>query len=287
MPTPSLSILSWNILHGGGARRTPGIVLSLLEQAPDVVVLSEFRARMGGQMAGVLADHGWRHQVRTDPAESANGMFIASREPIEPIAWDCPEPRRGVAVRLMESRVALTAVHIPDARASDSRALVRKSGFWHALLAHSAGLGGEDHVLIGDFNTGRHRQDERGSTFTSVALLGRLTAMGYRDAYRLVEPEGQEFSWQSSLGGRFRLDHAFVSASLCGRVGAVRYRHAERSAGLSDHASVCVELGFDGKKVTEFASNPQKQASSTCRTDKDAVQESPCSVAREHSDTGE
>lgn len=286
MPSRTLSILSWNILHGGGARRTPGIVLSLLEAAADVIVLSEFRGRMGGQIAGVLADHGWTHQVRTDPADGVNGMFVASREPMRVLDWDCPETKRGVSVRLERGEV-VTAVHIPDARASDSRALVRKSVFWHAVLGHSAALRDEAHVLIGDFNTGRHRQDERGSTFTSVALLGQLTALGYRDAYRLRHPEGREFSWKSGQGGRFRLDHAFVSAGLCGCVESASYRHAERSAGLSDHASMCIKLGIPGKNVTDFASDPKKQGSLGCRADKDAVQESPCSVAREHLRTGE
>jgi exonuclease III len=287
MPRRGFSILAWNILHGGGARRTPGIVLTLLERAPDVVVLSEFRARRGGQLAGVLADHGWRHQARTDGGDGANAMFVAAREPLEPLEWDCCERRRAISVRLAECGLALTAVHIPDARGSDARALVRKSAFWHGLNRHAEGLRGSDHLLVGDFNTGRHRLDERGSTLTSGALMGRLTAMGYRDAYRLVEPRGRDFSWESSLGGRFRLDHAFVSESLCGRVAGVRYGHAERSAGLSDHAWVCVELGFGGKNVVELAVPPEKQGDSTCRADKSAVQESPCSVAREHSETGD
>jgi len=286
MPSRSLSILSWNILHGGGARRTPGIVLTLLEAAADVVVLSEFRGRMGGQIAGVLADHGWKHQVRTDPADGVNGMFVGCKEPMRVVDWDCPETKRGVSVEL-ESGVVVTAVHIPDARASDSRALVRKSAFWHAVLGHSGAHRDGAHVLIGDFNTGRHRQDERGSTFTSVALLGQLTAMGYRDAYRLRHPTGREFSWESGRGGRFRLDHAFVSEGLCGCVDSVSYRHGERSAGLSDHAALCIKLVFQGKNMIDLSGDSKKQGSLTCRADKDAVQESPCSVAREHLRTGE
>lgn len=287
MECTDLSILSWNILHGGGARRTPGIVLALLEWDSDVIVLSEFRARMGGQIAGVLADHGWTHQVRTDPQPGVNGMFVASREPMQVLDWACPEPRRGVSVWLEHSKAAVTAVHIPDARASDARALVRKSLFWHSVLDHVSGLQEESHVLVGDFNTGRHRQDERGSTFTSVPLLGRLSAMGFRDAYRIVEPEGRAFSWESARGGRFRLDHAFVSESLWSRVCGAEYGHGERASGLSDHAILRVKLGRNGKKVGEIRKTSQKQGKTGCRTDKDAVQESPCSVAREHPRTGD
>ncbi len=277
-----LSILSWNILHGGGARRTPGIVLTLLDQAADVIVLSEFRARMGGQIAGVLADHGWRFQVRTDPEPGVNGMFVAAREPMTVLDWACPEPRRGVSVRLEKSGVVVTAVHIPDARASDAHALVRKSAFWHALLEHASRLRDGAHAVIGDFNTGRHRQDERGSSFTSVALLGRFSAMGFVDAYRLLHPDGREFSWESGVGGRFRLDHAFVSDALRPCIEAVQYGHEERALGLSDHAFLRLNLGTSGKKRGEMTKTTEKQGDSTCPADNVVVQETPCSVGQLH-----
>lgn len=275
-----LSILSWNILHGGGTRRTPGIVLALLEQAADVIVLSAFRSHMGGQIAGVLADHGWRWQVRTDPKPGINGMFIGTREPLSTLKWSCPDPRRGISMWLEQSKMVLTAVHIPDARASDAHALVRKSAFWHAILDQASLHQDARHAIIGDFNTGRHRQDERGSSFTSVALLGQLSPLGFRDAYRLTHPKGREFSWESGQGGRFRPDHAFVSASLCASVQTVEYGHEERVAKLSDHAFLRLNLGINDKKRSQTTKYTEKQGFLTCPTDNDDVQDSPCSVAR-------
>src|SRR5438045_4049374 len=79
-------LLTWNLRHGGGSRRTPAIALSLLEHRADIVVLTEFRRTTGGQIAGVLFDHGLRFQHSTDPAQGTNGLLIASRTPmlIEP-----------------------------------------------------------------------------------------------------------------------------------------------------------------------------------------------------------
>ncbi len=241
-----MRLLAWNILHGGGTRRTPGIVLSILEHQPDVIVLSEFRMMMGGQMAGVLADHGWKHRHATPLEDGRNGMVILSRVPLEPGPCPLPEHRRGLCAEL-EGGLIVTAVHIPDARAGDHHAVGRKAASWAGLLEHAGCRREEKHVIIGDFNTGRHRLDEAESTFTATALLGRLATMGYVDAYRAAEPSGRAWSWQSHAGRRFRLDHAFVSGGLAGCVGRVEYSHRERRERLSDHAALIVELDFERK----------------------------------------
>jgi len=44
-------------------------------------------------------------------------------------------------------------------------------------------------------------------------------------------------------GKRFRIDHAFLSATLAARAGSIRYSHDERLAGLSDHSPRILDLG--------------------------------------------
>ena len=41
----------------------------------------------------------------------------------------------------------------------------------------------------------------------------------------------------------FRLDHALTSRSLDARITNVRYSHAEREAGVTDHSVMVVEVG--------------------------------------------
>ena len=79
----------WNILHGGGSRRIPHIALAILDARPDVVALSEYRRSMGGQLAGVLADHGLKHQLCTDPPGRKNGVLLASRVMVAREAATC------------------------------------------------------------------------------------------------------------------------------------------------------------------------------------------------------
>lgn len=239
-----MRILHWNILHGGGPQRSPEIALALLQARADVVVLSEFRRTTGGQIAGVLHDHGLPHQAHTNPPLGANGLLIASRTPLSrsPTPPDPDLAQRCLDARLETEGFWLTAVHLPDAARGDHHATARKARHWRALLDLARPRAAAGHVIVGDFNTGRHHLDEAGQTFTCTALLGQLATFGYVDAYRAADPKGRESSWFSRTGQGFRLDHAFVSAPLAGSIRAADYAHELRLAGLSDHAPMRLEL---------------------------------------------
>lgn len=248
-------LLTWNILHGGG-RRMPRIALELLEIDADLIALCEYRPGiMGGQLRGVLADHGWVHQHDTSgdgpDAGRRNALLIAARTPLRPVGTPLSGPHAALArklatVELPEFDLAVTVAHVPDARLGDARAEARKSAAWHAVLAEASARRGLAHAVLGDLNTGRHRVDERGSTFSCTALLGRLRTLGYRDAWADrsdAEPSrGRAFSWVSHAGAGFRLDHAWCSEALSGSVSGAEYLHGPRLRGLSDHAALVVEL---------------------------------------------
>jgi len=243
-------ILTWNLRHGGGSRRTPAIVLTLLEHQADIVILTEFRRTTGGQIAGILFDHGLTSQLCTDPPKGTNGILIASRTPLflEQNADFGPGPalaatihaahkRRLAEVSFPELGFALAGLHIP----CDGRGTGREAIF-QSVLAAAKRRRAEGFILIGDFNAGRHHLDEDGQTFTCTHLLGQLAAMGYSDAWREKNPESRQFSWFSHEGGGFRIDHAFVSRTLAPRVSACWYSHKERESGLSDHSALMLEL---------------------------------------------
>jgi exonuclease III len=240
-------ILPWNLQHGGGSRRTPAIALSLLEHRADIVVLTEFRRTTGGQIAGVLFDHGLTFQHSTDPPKGVNGLLIAARSPllVEPDTGHAAAPasvraarqRRIAEVVFPDLGFALAGVHIPcDGRGSGREAV------FQAALAAAARRRDSGFILIGDFNAGRHHLDEEGRTFTCTHLLGRLAALGYLDAWRRLHPTSRQYSWYSHEGGGFRIDHAFLSAPLAPRLTACWYSHNERESGLSDHSALVLEL---------------------------------------------
>lgn len=238
-------MLTWNIMHGGGASRLPWIGLALLDWSPDVIAITEFRGIRGGSLRGVLADHGWRHQAQSAGARTANTVFVASRTPIARV--DSHDDLGGLRKRLLTVELAcgtgITAAHIPNARRSDSGGMAKRTAVWRAVLDRARTARHGRHVVLGDLNTGRHRLDEPGATFSCTALLGELATMGYVDAWRAVHGRrARAASWVSHAGGGFRLDHALVSGPLAGTVLGASYGENTLKTRLSDHAPLVIEL---------------------------------------------
>ncbi len=256
MTSTPIRLLTWNLLHGGSARRMPEIVLHIVSHAPDIAVLTEFRAAIGSQVAGVLADHGLRHQFRSPAAPDRNGVLIASRFGLEPAPEDgalpaCPLPAKWADVLVPDLDLRVAGVHLPD----DSRPTER-AAYWRFLVEYARLHGARPCVAIGDFNSGRHRADEDGATFASTAMLGAFCTLGFVDAYRALHPDGRDRSWSHHDGSEFRLDHVFVSRPLAPRIAAATYSQAERVGGASDHASLVVDLSIDARVPGARPENP-------------------------------
>jgi exonuclease III len=97
-------------------------------------------------------------------------------------------------------------------------------------------------LIIGDLNTGKHLLDEVGKTFVVPQYLERLEAIGFVDGWRLFHRDAREFTWFSSKGNGFRVDHVFLSPQLIAVARQVRYSHKERLAGISDHSVLLAEI---------------------------------------------
>lgn len=234
-----MRLLAWNILHGG-SRRMPEIALALLEQAADVIVISEYRRTMGGQLRALLAEHGWEHQLCTEPHLGKNGMLLASRHrlverraPVDP-----PVDGRWVHAHLPGLPLDVIGIHAPDGQTDPTL----QTAYWRYLLDTTRSLKDVPCVVLGDFNTGRHKADEAGKTFRCTSLLGLLCTHGYADAWRLLHPQTREFTWFSHTGGGFRIDAAYITAPLTGGLRSASHVHALRQSGASDHAPIMIEL---------------------------------------------
>lgn len=244
-----MRLLAWNILHGGGASRLPEIALSLLEQAPDIVVLSEFRPGRGGQLRAVLADHGLASQACSGSDPSRNSILIASRWPVEVVEHGV-DPGKDLSSRWLSVRVRgafeleLIGVHIPD----DSRPSA-KSRLWQALLDVARPRADGRTIIAGDTNSGRPRVD--GDWFGCVTALGKLATMGYVDAWRHQNPQSREDTWSHPFAGRGRIDGIYLSRTLGAQLRDAALVHEARRAGHSDHSMVRVDLDDDAPKTVE------------------------------------
>lgn len=253
-----LCSVAWNILHGGGGRRMPEIVLALLEHRPDIVILTEFRSTTGGQIAGVLADVGLGSQLTTELRPGVNGICIASRLPLIRIDGLMEaHPNRWLGCHVPSLELSIGGVHVPDGSARNARL-----EYWRDLVDVARAWSREQDrcrsLLIGDLNSGRHRLDENGRTFTQTSRLGELATLGYRDVYRDLHPESRDFSWFSRSGNGFRLDGAWASPALARTVRSVEYSQIERETRVSDHAMLKIRVDFAGFLHTQTLDSPSR-----------------------------
>jgi exonuclease III len=230
-----MRVLTWNIRAGGGAR-LDRIAAAIAAHDADVLVLTEYRSgTAGGRLRAALAAIGYVGFSDTEPPATRNGVLIAARVPLPRVAFvapHVPEPWRMIAVRV--SRIRLFGVYMPNLRA--------KIPYWQALIDAARPHAHRPALAIGDFNTCRAFVDETGATDATGYFMDRIQDAGFRDAWRDRFPDGREHSWFSHRGNGFRIDHAFASPSLAKRIGTIRYAHADRGIGVSDHAPLILEI---------------------------------------------
>jgi exonuclease III len=231
-----LRVLAWNIRAGGGTR-LGAITDAVAQHDADVLVLSEFRGGDAGKrLREALARLDYRHTTTLTPPPGRNGVLIASRRRFRehgPVDTALPEPYR--LLRIETAGVHLTGVYMPNLR--------HKVPYWQTLIDNlSPPDDGRHAIAIGDFNTCRAFVDEAGAIDATAYFMDRIEAAGFRDLWRWRYPEGREFSWYSTRGNGFRIDHAFLSARLAARAGDIRYSHDERLAGISDHSPLLLDL---------------------------------------------
>lgn len=244
-----MRLVAWNLMHGGNARRMPEIALSLLDLKPDLAVLSEYRPAAGGQIAGVLADHGLVHHIHNDPPRGVNGLLIASREPLREIPTSVPlgvGSNRRAERRLLEVEtpsLVVVAVHVPpDAWRESHTDTSARERVLARLLQIARDRREQPCALIGDFNAARADAGGDSPTPTGATALGQLATMGFVDAWRTHNPGVSEPTWVGPDGHGVRIDHAYLSSSLARRLAACQFSHAPRLSGHSDHSILVVDL---------------------------------------------
>ena len=226
---------------GGGGRRAASIAAALAAHEPDAVVIGEAYpdGPKGQRLRDSLAAVGLDQQAVavSDSPDVPNAVLLASRRPLaevrQPLAAG---PNRQ---RILEARVdgvLVSGAYFPLNRP--------KVAFWRdEFLPYAASRLDEAVVMAGDWNSGAHYIDEGGATLYASTEFASLAACGWRDAWRSLHADGREYTWYSNRGNGFRLDHAFVSPSLCPRLLAARYDHTTRETKVSDHSALVVELG--------------------------------------------
>ena len=239
---PGVKVLAWNIRHGGSASQTlaPAIVL----HNPDVVVLCEFREK-SRMLLDELRFLGWAHSAASPVRGPINGVAIASKLPLDtrtaPFGGP-PFDRWGIEAGVSPDLTVL-GLYAPLADSLDSSPAIQRQ-FWNTVHRMAAERQNERVLLIGDFNTGATGTDCPVAVPCADAFED-LSTMGWVDAWRLCNPDANDFSYVHHANGetsRWRIDHAFVSPALAASVTSCWYSHDERERWVSDHSMLLIKI---------------------------------------------
>jgi len=198
----------------------------------DLMVLTEFRPNPAGlQLVKELRSAGY---LVTHPAQEArqNSVMVASRLPgSEAVALEglpaCSAHRFAL--------VRAEGLHILGAYFAQG---AQKQPQFDFLLDRAPSILGGEGIVAGDLNTGLHYVDEIGKTFSCEESFRALTTTGLIDTWRSRQPNAREYSWLSSHGNPFRLDHVFATPAVDARVQSVAYDQEPRLHGETDHSAM-------------------------------------------------
>lgn len=251
-----MRIVTQNI-NWGGEPSAPGCdglprlkrMVSLLESLDaDLLVLTEYKSGpLGDELRELLATAGFAHLISHPQANFTLGTAIASRQPLTVVEFPiaaATEPWRSIGVDVDGMTIFGFYFPLKDAKAT----------YWDWMLANAAKLRGREVILIGDFNTGKFRIDEAGETFDCQEKIEALEQLGFVDTWRTAYPKGRDYTWYSSNGNGFRLDHIWASPQVAPRIQRVWHEHETRLTMSSDHSAVVVDLFLpDEGALTQLA----------------------------------
>ena len=207
---------------------------TVLSHAADVIVLTEYREnKNAGYFHSCLQDAGYLYRASSSLMPQLNGVLVASKVPFISTRFEQElgeNSQRVLGIEFESLRVL--AVYFPMNG--------EKEPVFDFLMESGLAYLGENGLLIGDYNTGKHYQDETGKTFYCAQYLDQFEQCGMVDSWRSRNRDKKEYSWFSHAGNGFRIDHAFSTDAQDKLVESVSYSHAERQQKVSDHSALMV-----------------------------------------------
>ncbi len=231
-----MRVATWNIRAGGG-RRTERIADVILEERPDLLILTEFRPAPGRALLELLKPMSYGVAAGV-PTGVQNCVCVLSRFPIEPLPVETSPKslHRWVPVLVPALDLVVLGVHVPN-----QTEIWNKREFWNCVEAFAIETAGQRSLIVGDLNTALD-EDCEGPPIREAVYLKRLFDAGWVDPWRMHNSDAREFSWFSHRANGFRIDHCLISPPLAGSVLGSSMRHDVRTERLSDHSVLMVEF---------------------------------------------
>jgi len=258
-----ITIATWNV---NSIRSRKELALSWVkENKPDILLLQELKCVNEQFPREDFEDLGYNLALHGQ--KTFNGVAILSLFPIDEVITDftdnpIPEQARYIeaVISINKSAIRVVSVYVPNGETPDSDKYQNKLKFFDALETHLEELLKLDEVIVigGDFNVAPEEIDTYSPDNTSDTVLfclemrkklRSLINLGLYDAFRLIHPKEQQFSWWDYRAGAWhknhglRIDHLLLSPEAADKLVAAEIDSSVRGKeSPSDHAPVICRL---------------------------------------------
>ncbi len=267
-----MKIVSWNIngyrsISGQNPKLRYGEKVQINDlfdyvekENPDLLLMQETKSEKDQILEHLLAPEGYNsHFSACKIKKGYSGVGIFSKKEPEYINDSIDVEQFDNEGRVLEigiDGISYFNVYFPNGQQGPER-VQYKLDFYDALFAkaNERRKEGRKVIVSGDYNTAhteidlaRPKDNEKTSGFLPEERekLDEIFAMGYSDAFRLFNKDGDNYTWWSPRGRArennvgWRIDYHFVSNDLLMQV--KNSYHQPKQLG-SDHCPIVLELG--------------------------------------------
>lgn len=258
-----LRIATWNV--NSIKSRLHQLLPWLKETAPDIALLQEIKTTNDTFPSMEIEDLGYNLAIHGQ--KTYNGVAILSKWHLSDIRTHLPDGDGDMEARYIEAvasikdtAIRVASVYVPNGQSPDSEKFQYKLRFLDRLRTHAKSLLTLEEMLVigGDYNVAPAPLDvyDPKSLEGTVCFhpqererLHALCYLGLYDAFRVMHPHTQAFTWWDYRGGGFdndkgmRIDHLLLSPQATDRLKSCEIAHHLRAGERpSDHAPVICNL---------------------------------------------
>lgn len=231
----------------------------------DVFVLTETKVSEGcfyleehfGEDGATLFDYGKKAEFNVYFPKSCTGdlgVMVLSRFPIlkTNTYFDKKDPffsrMLDVVIDFWGREIGIMGLYVPS-RDSSAEKIARKKNFVVQYLLHLKQISTSrnvPYIICGDLNILERNHVPHYNNFLKweYDFYDRFDHFGYTDAFRLVYPDTNEYSWVGRTNDGYRYDHCFVSKELSPHLIDCSYVHETRQIPITDHSAMTMTLNL-------------------------------------------